>query len=75
MSEVFDPTKYHGISFFDITSGRQMRYLYPDADHWARGWIIVQNPSGDWMTLRKATDSDLGSINQAVARFQHKDLV
>ncbi len=67
----FDPTTLHGVGFYDIHNGRAMRYIYPDADHWTAGWIVVQNPSGDWMTLRKATDEDISVINKAIVETQH----
>lgn len=58
----FDPEKIPGVSFFDAASDRMMRYIYPSAGHWSSGWIVVQNPSGDWMTLRKAAETDIVSI-------------
>lgn len=67
----FDPETLHGISFFDAASKRKMRYIYPDAGHWCAGWIIVQNPSGQWMTLRKATDADIAALNCGVAEAHH----
>ena len=66
-----DANTLHGISFFDDASQRCMRYIYPDAGHWCAGWIIVQNPSGEWITLRKATDEDIAALNSAVVRAHH----
>lgn len=71
MSQPFNPETLHGISFFDNASKRKMRYIYPDAGHWCAGWIVVQNPSGEWMTLRKATDEDVAAISGAVVRAHH----
>ncbi len=67
----FNPSTLHGVSFFDAASNRQMRYIYPDAQHWTAGWIIVQNPSGHWMTLRKASDEDLAAITGEIVRAHH----
>lgn len=67
----FDPGVLHGISFFDANSNRQMRYIYPDAGHWCAGWVVVKNPSGEWMTLRKATDADIAVISKAVVAAHH----
>lgn len=71
MSEPLDPHKLPGITFYDAASGRNMRYVYPDSGHWLAGWIVVQNPSGEWMTLRKATVDDQCHINGAVVRAHH----
>lgn len=69
--ETFDPTSLSGVGFYDIHSGRAMRYIYPDAGHWLAGWIVARNPSGDWMTLRKATDDDIAVINKAIVETHH----
>lgn len=71
-STQFDPETLHGISFYDNYSKRKMRYIYPNAGHWCAGWIVVQNPSGEWMTLRKPTVADHAAINAAVVRAHHK---
>jgi len=71
MRKPFDPTLLAGVSFFDNASQRWMRYLYPEVKHWAAGWIVVRNPSGEWMTLRKATDKDIAAINRAVVEAHH----
>ena len=68
-----DPEKLSGISFFDSASNRAMRYIYPDAGHWTAGWLVVRNPSGQWMTLRKATCGDIDAINSAVVEAHHCD--
>lgn len=68
----FDPRTLHGISFFDNATKREMRYIYPDAGHWSAGWIVVKNPSGEWMTLRKATDADIAALNRAVVEGHHQ---
>lgn len=67
----FNPEKLHGASFFDAASKRVMRYIYPDAKHWLAGWIVVQNASGQWMTLRKATEQDLAVITAEIVRDHH----
>jgi len=67
----FNPETLSGVSFFDVASTRNMRYIYPDVGHWTAGWLIVQNRSGAWMTLRKATAEDLAAINAAVVQSHH----
>lgn len=62
-SDLIDPETLHGISFFDAATNRKMRYIYPDAGHWTAGWIVAQNPSGEWMTWRKATQDDIATLN------------
>ena len=64
MNKPFNPETLHGITFYDNASKRYMRYIYPDADSWMAGWLVVKNPSGEWMTLRKATDTDLSANKQ-----------
>lgn len=71
VAKKFDPESLAGVSFYEKASHRMMRYIYPDAGHWTAGWIVVQNRSGDWMTLRKATDADIASINKAVVEAHH----
>lgn len=71
---MFDPETLHGISFFDGASQRTMRYIYPDSGHWTANWIVVKNPSGEWMTLRKATEADLRAINKSVVEAHHSEL-
>lgn len=70
-SEPSNPETLHGITFYDLASHRKARYIYPDAGHWTAGWIVVQNPSGEWMTLRKATDADIAALNKAVVEAHH----
>lgn len=69
--EKFDPETLHGISFFDVGTDRLMRYIYPDEHHWTAGWILVKNPSDEWMTLRIATDNDIEFINRMVISAHH----
>lgn len=71
MANTFDPRMIAGVSFFDEASKRQMRYVYQEADHHLAGWILVQNPSGEWMTLRKATEKDISDILTAVVKAHH----
>jgi len=71
MPEPFNPEVLAGVSFFDNRTKRTMRYIYPDVKHWTAGWIVVKNPSGEWMTLRKATDADIAAINSAVIQAHH----
>jgi len=66
-----------GVDFFDEASKRQMRYVYPDTDHWTAGWIMVRGVDGlrgmpEWVTLRKATERDVAAITAAIVREHHK---
>ena len=62
MSSQNDPV---GLEFFDTATKKRMKYVYPDSPHWT-GWILYKHPDGQWVTLRKATYADVGSISQAV---------
>jgi hypothetical protein len=73
MGKPIDPRTLNGIAFFDQYTGRIMRYIYPDAGHWTAGWILAQNPSGEWMTWRKANDADIEALNKAVVDTYHSD--
>lgn len=72
-NEKFDPGTLCGVSFFDAATERVMRYIYPNAKHWMAGWIITRNPSGEWMTWRRATDDDIKAINKAVVEGHHQE--
>jgi hypothetical protein len=61
-----------GIEFYDINSGRTMTYVYPDTKHWSAGWILFKNHDGQWVTLRKATDADIATINKSVVAAHHQ---
>jgi hypothetical protein len=50
---------------------RAMRYVYPDTDHEAAGWILWKHPDGLWVTLRKATEADIEEMSAAVSRDFH----
>jgi hypothetical protein len=67
----FDPLSVPGISFFEENSGFDMRYIYPEAPHWCRGWILKKLKDGRWITHRKATDQDIKTINRAIVRDHH----
>ncbi len=60
-----------GIEFYDVVSRRTMKYIYPDANHWTAGWILYKHDGG-WVTLRKATEQDISSLNSAVVRAHHE---
>lgn len=61
-------TDVFGIEFYDAATGRTMKYAYPEEENggWG-GWLFFKHPDGQWVSLRKATDDDLGLINAAVA--------
>lgn len=60
-----------GLKFYDAASGRWMKYVYPDTKHWTAGWIVYQHLDGQWVTLRKATEADIGTLNAAVSDAHH----
>jgi hypothetical protein len=62
-----------GLTFHDEGSGKNMRYIYPDAQHWCAGWLLSQKVDGGWMTVRKATDIDIAAINRAVSEAHHQE--
>ena len=51
-----------GTRFLDMASGREM--LLVSDGPWA-GWLSYRHPDGQWVSLRKATDADLVSIERA----------
>jgi hypothetical protein len=60
-----------GISFYSRARRQQMRYLYPDSGHHWAGWILFKNVDGQWVSLRKATDSDVAELSAAVVTAHH----
>lgn len=54
--EHFDPP---GTLFYDTASRREMKLVYEDAGHWTAGWLLYRGADGQWVTLRKATDSEV----------------
>jgi hypothetical protein len=46
-----------GKEFYDYTSGQFL--LYVDDGGAYNGWLCYKHPDGQWVTLRKATKSDL----------------
>lgn len=69
MSPPFNPV---GLEFYDAASRQQMKYVYPNTDHWTAGWLMRKHPhSGEWVTVRKATDADIEAINGAVVDSHH----
>lgn len=63
-----------GIEFYDANSGRMMKYIYPSETAGIhRGWIWYRHPDGQWVTLRKATEADLGKLDSAVINDHHKE--
>jgi len=59
------------IEFFDSVSGRKMRYVYPDSEHWTAGWILYRHNDGQWATLRKAEPGDVERLTAAIGRAHH----
>lgn len=60
------------VTFFDQGSNREMKYVYlASKSSWA-GWLLYKHPhSGDWVSLRKATEDDIKRINKAVVEAHH----
>ncbi len=52
-------------------NGKEMMYCYPDSGHEMAGWILYRHPDGQWVTLRKATDSDVAAITKAMSTTFH----
>jgi hypothetical protein len=50
-----------GFAFFDAASGRDM-LLVAQGEAYA-GWVCYKHPDGQWVTLRKATESDIARID------------
>ena len=64
----YDPK---GLQF--VSNGREMMYCYPDCERESlRGWLLYKHPDGQWVTLRKATDTDMATINAAVVYGHHE---
>lgn len=68
MSEKLNPP---GLEFFDGASGSTLKYVYPDTKHWCAGWLLYKHVSGEWVTLRKATEDDIERMNKAVIEAHH----
>lgn len=60
-----------GLEFYDDGSKCTMKYVYPDTEHPAAGWLLYKHPDGQWVTLRKATENDIQKINAAVISAHH----
>jgi hypothetical protein len=72
MAKVFTPQP--SLKFYDAASCRWMLYVYPASAHASAGWICYQHPStGEWVSLRKATDSDIAELNRAVVGQHHRE--
>lgn len=59
------------LKFFDNVTQREMMYVYPDTKHWCAGWLLFKAKSGEWVTLRKATQSDVDAMSNAVSEAHH----
>jgi hypothetical protein len=60
-----------GLNFYDNKSKRRMKLVY--SGHYLAGWILYKHPDGQWVTLRKATEADLNTINSAVIQALHAE--
>jgi len=60
-----------GLEMYDATTGKTLKYIYPDTPHWTAGWILYKVPDGGLATYRKATDADIAQINKAVSQAHH----
>jgi hypothetical protein len=72
-TNISDSFDVPGVEFYDVASGRTMKYVYPDTKHWAAGWILYRNGDGGWVTLRKASPDDVSVITRAVVRAHHTE--
>lgn len=59
-----------GLNFYDNKSKRQMKLVYEG--HYLSGWLLYKHPDGQWVTLRKATEADLNTLNSAVIQAHHE---
>ena len=48
-------------------------YVYPDTKHWTAGWLLRRTASGEWITVRKATDADIENLTRAVVAAHHEE--
>lgn len=65
------PASIPGPEFYDVSTKRWIKYVYPDANHWCAGWLLYKHCDGHWVTYRKATDADIEAINRAVVQAHH----
>ena len=56
---MYDPL---GILFVDLLSRQEMKLVTEGP---MKGWIVYKHPDGQWVTLRKATQKDLGKLVNA----------
>lgn len=56
MTENYKPK---GIEFYSQSFGKQM--ILVGEGHYI-GWIVYKHPDGQWVTLRRATQSDIDDI-------------
>lgn len=67
MPDVYEP---RGLRFYDKATERQMLLVH-EGELYA-GWLCYRHPDGQWVTLRKATDDDIGRLNKAVSAGHHE---
>ncbi len=63
--ETFQPV---GLRFYSQSMHREMM-LVTEGDF--SGWIVYKHPDGQWVTLRKATESDRTDLANAMSRAHH----
>lgn len=63
-----------GPKFYDNATGRKM--ILADTSEPRRdliGWLFYKHPDGQWVSLRKATESDRILIYGAIFKEHHRD--
>ena len=50
----------NGIKFY--ANKREMMIVDKNEEQYA-GWLLFKHPDGQWVTLRKATEDDMGKLN------------
>lgn len=61
MAQHYQP---EGVRFYDRATRREMLLVVDDSRE-TDGWLCYKHPDGQWVTLRKATESDRATIEGA----------
>ena len=48
-----------GVKFYDAASKRVLLLV---KEGWAEGWLCYKHPDGQWVTVREATEKEIGSV-------------
>ncbi len=65
MSESYEPKGY---KFYSQTRRQEMMVVYEG--EW-KDWLCYKHPDGQWVSLRKATQSDLAELGNALVKAHH----